>query len=212
MPVYDRSGACLIQADNNVRPDSNIEDFSRLKPSFEKMCEEQGWKERVRLRYPEVERINHVHTAANSSAIVDGSSAVLIGSEIFGQKFGLKPRARVVAAYSIGSEPTIMLTGPKPVTEITLKKAGMQISDIDIFEVNEAFASVPMFFMESFGVSHDDINVNGGAISLGHPFGATGAMLVGALVDEMERKDVEIGMVVICVGGGMGTACILQRI
>jgi len=211
VPVYDQLGELLLDVDNNVRPDSNIEKLAKLKPSFQKMCDTEGGRERVRLRYPEVEKIDHVHTAANSSAIVDGSAAVLLGSDKLGEQTGLRPRARIVAAASIGSEPTIMLTGPKSVTELILKKAGMQLSDIDLFEVNEAFASVPMFFMDSLGVDHDKVNVNGGAISLGHPFGATGAILIGTLLDELERRDLQTGMVVICVGGGMGTACIIQR-
>ena len=163
-------------------------------------------------RYPQVERIEHVHTAGNSSGIVDGAAAVLIGSEAKGRELGLAPRGRIVATALSGADPTIMLTGPMPATRKALAKAGLKIDDIDLFEVNEAFAAVPMRFMREMGVPHEKVNVNGGAIALGHPLGATGAMLVGTLLDELERRKLKRGLVTLCVGGGMGIATIVERV
>ena len=163
-------------------------------------------------RYPQVERIHHVHTAGNSSGIVDGAAAVLIGSEAKGREMGLVPRGRIVATALSGADPTIMLTGPMPATRKVLAKAGLTINDIDLFEVNEAFAAVPMRFMLEMGVPHEKVNVNGGAIALGHPLGATGAMLVGTLLDELERRQLKRGLVTLCVGGGMGIATIIERV
>ncbi|HTJ04769.1 MAG TPA: acetyl-CoA C-acyltransferase, partial [Caldimonas sp.] len=159
-----------------------------------------------------VERIEHVHTAGNSSGIVDGAAAVLVGSEAIGKSLGLTPRARVVATALSGADPTIMLTGPMPATRKVLAKAGLTIDDIDLFEVNEAFAAVPMRFMREFGVPHEKVNVNGGAIAMGHPLGATGAMLVGTLLDELERRNLKRGLVTLCVGGGMGIATVIERV
>ena len=163
-------------------------------------------------RYPQVERIEHVHTAGNSSGIVDGAAAVLIGSEAMGQSLGLTPRARVVATALSGADPTIMLTGPMPAARKALAKAGMTIDQIDLFEINEAFAAVPLRFMKELGVPHEKVNVNGGAIAMGHPLGATGAMLVGTLLDELERRNLKRGLVTLCVGGGMGIATIVERV
>ena len=163
-------------------------------------------------RYPQVERIEHVHTAGNSSGIVDGAAAVLIGSEAMGRTLGLVPRGRIVATALSGADPTIMLTGPMPATKKVLAKAGLTIDDIDLFEVNEAFAVVPMRFMKEFGVPHEKVNVNGGAIAMGHPLGATGAMLVGTLLDELERQNLKRGLITLCVGGGMGIATIVERV
>jgi acetyl-CoA C-acetyltransferase len=164
------------------------------------------------LKYPEIERIEHSHTAGNSSGIVDGAGAALIGSAEMGKKLGLKPRARIRACASIGTDPTLMLTGPTPSAQLALKKAGMQRSDIDLFELNEAFAAVVLLFMQEMGVPHDQINVNGGAIAMGHPIGATGVMILGTLLDEMERRDLGTGLVNLCVGAGMGTATIIERL
>jgi acetyl-CoA C-acetyltransferase len=163
-------------------------------------------------RYPEVERIAHVHTAGNSSGIVDGAAAVLVGSEAMGRSLGLAPRGRIVATALSGADPTIMLTGPMPATRKALAKAGLSVDDIDLFEVNEAFAAVPMRFMRELGVAHEKVNVNGGAIAMGHPLGATGAMLVGTLLDELERRKLKRGLVTLCVGGGMGIATIIERV
>jgi acetyl-CoA C-acetyltransferase len=164
------------------------------------------------MQYPEVERIDHVHHAGNSSGIVDGSAVTLLGNKEFGIKTGLKPRAKIKAFTIIGSEPTIMLTGPVPAVQKILKKNGMQANDIDLYEVNEAFAVVPMFFMDALGVSHDKVNVNGGAIALGHPLGATGAVILGTLLDELERRDKQTGLATLCIGGGMGIATIIERV
>jgi len=164
------------------------------------------------MKYPHLERINHIHHAGNSSGIVDGSAAVLIGNKEFGEAHGLKPRARIRATAKIGTDPTIMLTGPVPVTEKILKDRGMSISDIDLFEVNEAFASVVLRFMQAFDVDHAKVNVNGGSIAMGHPLGATGAMILGTLLDEMERRDAETGLATLCVGAGMGAATIIERV
>ena len=182
-----------------------------LKPSFVQFGA-LGFDAVAIQRYPEVEAINHVHHAGNSSGIVDGAAAILLGSKQAGKKAGLKPRARIRAFASIGSEPCIMLTGPVDVTKKVLKRAKMKISDIDLFELNEAFASVVLHYMRELNVSHDKLNVNGGAIAMGHPLGATGAMILGTLLDEMERRDVEVGLATLCIGGGMGTATIIERV
>jgi len=164
------------------------------------------------LKYPEVERINHVHHAGNSSGIVDGSAGILIGNKAMGEKYGLKPRARIRTMVSIGSEPTIMLTGPSSVTEKALKRAGMTVADIDLYELNEAFASVVLRYMQALNIPHDKLNVNGGAIAMGHPLGATGAMILGILLDELERTGKGTGLANLCVGAGMGTATIIERV
>jgi acetyl-CoA C-acetyltransferase len=211
-PVRDVLGEIVLERDEHVRADATVESLGALKPAFEIPGEQAGFDAIAQLRYPHVEAIRHVHTAGNSSGIVDGAAAVLIGSRRFGTRLGQKPRARVRAFTSIGSEPTIMLTGPAFVTEKLLKRARMSVADIELFEVNEAFASVVMRFMRHFGLSPDKVNVNGGAIAMGHPLGATGAMILGTVLDELERRDLSTALVTLCVGAGMGTATIIERV
>jgi acetyl-CoA C-acetyltransferase len=211
VPVKDVIGQVLLAEDEYPRPKTTLADLGALKPAFQSMGEDNGFDAVAQLRYPHVEAIRHVHTAGNSSGIVDGAAAVLIGNARIGKKLGLKPRARIRAFTSIGSEPTIMLTGPALATRKVLKRAGMSLSDIDLFEVNEAFAAVVMRFMADTGVSHDKINVNGGAIALGHPLGATGAMILGTVLDELERRGLGTALITLCVGAGMGTATIIER-
>jgi acetyl-CoA C-acetyltransferase len=212
VPVKDQIGLTLLDHDEHMRPDTSMQSLASLKASFEKLGDEAGFDAVVIQRYPEVERINHVHHAGNSSGIVDGAAAILIGSKEAGEKAGLKPRAKIRAFASIGSEPSIMLTGPEKVTRKVLARAGMKASDIDLYELNEAFASVVMLFMKLLDIPHDKLNVNGGAIAMGHPLGATGAMILGTLLDEMERRDVATGLATLCVGAGMGTATIIERV
>jgi len=212
IPVKDILGVTLLDRDETVRGSVTMESMAGLKPAFAEMGEKYGSNGVALLRYPQLERIEHRHHAGNSSGIVDGAAAVLIGSAAFGRKAGLKPRARIRSFASIGSEPTIMLTGPTPATERALKYARMSVADIDLFELNEAFAAVVLRFMEALSVPHDKINVNGGAIAMGHPLGATGAMILGTLLDEMERRDVGTGLATLCVGAGMGTATIIERV
>lgn len=212
VPVFDKFGELLLDHEEFVRPDTTKDGLSQLKPSFAFIGGEFGYDSVAMQRYPEVAEINHVHHAGNSSGIVDGAAAVLIGTQEMGARLGLKPRARIKSFASIGTEPTIMLTGPAPSTEKALKRAGMTTSDIDLYEVNEAFAAVVLRFAEVLDVPMDKINVNGGAIALGHPLGATGAMLLGTVLDELERRDLETGLVTLCVGAGMGTATILERV
>jgi acetyl-CoA C-acetyltransferase len=195
-----------------VRPATSVATLAALKPSFAEMGEQYGFDAVLRKRYPELEYIEHIHHAGNSSGIVDGAAAVLIGSREAGQRAGLKPRARIRAFASIGSEPSIMLTGPSYAAEKALRRAGMRVADIDLWELNEAFASVVLRFMEVLSVPHERINVNGGAIAMGHPLGATGAMILGTLLDEMERRGVATGLATLCVGAGMGTATIIERV
>ncbi|WP_266362541.1 acetyl-CoA C-acetyltransferase [Tellurirhabdus rosea] len=211
VPLKDEIGLPVLDRDEGVRPGTTAESLSKLKPSFEAMGG-FGLDALALLKYAGLDRINHVHHAGNSSQIVDGSAGVLIGSKEFGEKAGLKPRARIKAFAIIGSEPTIMLTGPIPATQKVLRKAGMTVSDIDLFEVNEAFAVVPLLFMDEMGVDHSQVNVNGGAIALGHPLGATGAIISATLLDELERSDKEIGLSTLCIGGGMGIATIFERL
>jgi acetyl-CoA C-acetyltransferase len=189
-----------------------MESLASLNPAFAMMGDQAGFDDVAILKYPEVEAINHVHTAGNSSGIVDGAAAVLIGSAEAGEQMGLKPRARIRSFASIGSEPTIMLTGPAPASQKALKLAGMSPSDIDLWELNEAFASVVLLYMKLLDIPHDRINVNGGAIAMGHPLGATGAIVFGTLLDEMERRDLSTGLVTLCIGAGMGTATIIERV
>lgn len=212
VPVKDMNGLPILDQDSYMRPSTTLDGLSKLRPAFE-MMGGMGFDFVAQQKYPQVEAINHVHTAGNSSGIVDGAALVLVGNEEQGQRFGLKPRARIRAAALVGTDPTIMLTGPAPATKKALKLAGMTIGDIDLMEVNEAFAAVVMRFMRDMGIdSPENINVNGGAIALGHPLGATGAMLLGTLIDEMERTDSETGLVTLCVGGGMGIATIVERV
>ena len=204
-------GGTQLDHDEHMRPDADMQSLAALNPSFAGLGA-MGFDDIIKQRYPELENINHVHHAGNSSGIVDGAAAVLFGSREMGETLGLKPRARIKSMASIGSEPGIMLTGPTAVTLKALKKAGMDVSDIDIYELNEAFASVPMLMMHLLNIPHDKMNVNGGAIAMGHPLGATGAMLLGTMVDELERADKETALVTLCVGAGMGTATIIERV
>ncbi|WP_308911305.1 acetyl-CoA C-acetyltransferase [Pseudokordiimonas caeni] len=211
VPVKDVIGMSVLAHDEFMRPETTMQSLGALKPSFAQMGE-IGFDNVALQRYPEVERINHVHHAGNSSGIVDGSAAVLVGSKDAGSKAGLKPRARIRAMASVGSEPTIMLTGPSFAAEKALKKAGMKASDIDLYELNEAFAAVVLRFMEALNVDHSIMNVNGGAIAMGHPLGATGAMILGTVLDELERTNKSTALVTLCIGAGMGTATIIERI
>jgi acetyl-CoA C-acetyltransferase len=212
LPIVDHVGEVVLDHDETVRGDASMESLGGLNPAFAMMGDQAGFDDVALLRYPQVEAINHVHTAGNSSGIVDGAAAVLVGSEEAGERMGLKPRARIRAFASIGSEPTIMLTGPAPASIKALERAGMDASDIELWELNEAFASVVLLYMELLNIPHDKINVNGGAIAMGHPLGATGAIVLGTLLDEMERRDLETGLVTLCIGAGMGTATIIERV
>ena len=212
MPVKDVNGLTILAKDEHMRPSTTMQTLAALQPSFVQVGEMGGFDAVAVQRYPEVETINHVHTPGNSSGIVDGAAAVLIGSKEAGKAAGLKPRARIKAFANVGSEPSIMLTGPIPVTEKVLKKAGMTVKDIDLYELNEAFASVVLRYMQALDISHDKINVNGGAIAMGHPLGATGAMIIGTVLDELERSNRETALVTLCIGVGMGTATIIERV
>ena len=211
VPVTDMLGQTILDEDEFIKPRTTVEALAGLKPSFEQLGA-MGFDAVAIGRYPQVERIVHVHHAGNSSGIVDGAAAVLVGNEAAIKTHGFKPRARIVATALSGADPTIMLTGPMPATRKALAKAGMTIDQIDLFEVNEAFAAVPMKFMQAFGVPHDKVNVNGGAIALGHPLGATGAMILGTLIDELHRRQLRYGLATLCVGGGMGIATIVERV
>ncbi|TWI37065.1 acetyl-CoA C-acetyltransferase [Paracoccus sulfuroxidans] len=213
VPVLDQNGLTILDRDEYMRPGTSLEDLGRLKASFQEMGEIMpGFDKVAMLKYPHLERINHIHHAGNSSGIVDGAAAVLIGNAEFGKAHGLKPRARIRATAKIGTDPTIMLTGPVPVTEKILKDSGMSISDIDLFEVNEAFASVVLRFMQAFQVDPGLVNVNGGSIAMGHPLGATGAIIIGTLLDELERQDKNVGLATLCIASGMGAATIIERV
>jgi acetyl-CoA C-acetyltransferase len=211
VPVEDALGDVILDNDEFIRPQTTLEGLAALKTSFDKMGE-MGYDAVAIQRYPQVERIRHVHTPGNSSGIVDGAAAVLIGTEEKGRQLGLTPRARIVSVALSGADPTIMLTGPMPAARKALAKAKMQIEQIDLFEVNEAFAVVPMKFMKELHVSDEIVNVNGGAIAMGHPLGATGAMILGTLIDELERRKLRYGLATLCVGGGMGIATIVERL
>ena len=211
VPVMDSVGDTILAEDEFIKPHSTMEGLGSLKVSFEDMGR-MGYDAVALTRYPQVERIRHVHTAGNSSGIVDGAAAVLIGSEDKGRALGLTPRGRVVATALSGADPTIMLTGPMPAARKALAKANMTIDQIDLFEVNEAFAVVPMKFMKEMGVPEEKVNVNGGSIAMGHPLGATGAMIIGTLLDELERRKLRYGLATLCVGGGMGIATIIERL
>jgi acetyl-CoA C-acetyltransferase len=212
MAVKDVNGLTILDKDEHMRPATTMQTLASLQPSFIQMGEMAGFDAVAIQRYPEIESINHVHHAGNSSGIVDGAAAVLIGNKAAGERAGLKPRARIKAFANIGSEPAIMLTGPVDVTEKVLRKAGMALSDIDLFELNEAFASVVLHYMQAFDIPHDKINVNGGAIAMGHPLGATGAMILGTVLDELERSGKSTALVTLCIGAGMGTATIIERV
>lgn len=211
VPVLDMHGRVILDKDDFIKPASSMEILGALKPSFALMGE-MGFDSIALNRYPQVEKINHVHTPGNSSGIVDGASAVLIGSEAIGKELGMKPRGRIVAIANVSTEPMIMLTGPAPAAMKALAKAGLTINDIDLFEINEAFASVVMRFMKDTGAQADKVNVNGGAIAFGHPLGATGGMLVGTVLDELERRGGRYGLCSLCIGAGMGIATIIERI
>ncbi|MDI3511908.1 MAG: acetyl-CoA C-acetyltransferase, partial [Betaproteobacteria bacterium] len=211
VPVRDAMGLPILEKDEFIKPNTTMEGLAGLKPAFEQLGA-MGFDAVALQRYPQVERIHHVHHAGNSSGIVDGAAAILIGSESAGKTHGFTPRARIVAAALSGADPTIMLTGPMPAARKALATAGMSIDQIDLFEVNEAFAAVPMKFMQEMGVPHEKVNVNGGAIALGHPLGATGAMILNTLVDELHRTGQRYGLATLCVGGGMGIATIVERI
>jgi acetyl-CoA C-acetyltransferase len=210
--VRDVNGLPLLAKDEHMRPTTTMQNLAQLNPSFVQMGEMAGFDAVAIQRYPEVEAINHVHTPGNSSGIVDGAAAVLIGNKEAGRAAGLKPRAKIRQFANIGSEPSIMLTGPIPVTEKVLRKAGMTKKDIDLWELNEAFASVVLRYMQALDISHDKINVNGGAIAMGHPLGATGAMILGTVLDELERRNLSTALVTLCIGVGMGTATIIERV
>ena len=211
--IRDRNGLPILAHDEYMRPQTDMQSLGSLSPAFQAMGEVMPGFDKVALmKYPHLEKINHIHHAGNSSGIVDGAAALLIGSKEFGEKHGLKPRARIRATAKIGTDPTIMLTGPVPVTEKILKDNGMSIGDIDLFEVNEAFASVVLRFMQAFDVDSDRVNVNGGSIAMGHPLGATGAIIIGTLLDEMERADKEVGLATLCIASGMGAATIIERV
>ena len=212
IPIKDQNGLVILDHDEHMRPSTDMQSLASLNPSFVMPGEMGGFNAVAIQRHPEVEAINHVHHAGNSSGIVDGAAAVLLGSQKAGQTMGLKPRARIRAFTNIGSEPAIMLTGPVDVTAKLLEKANMKISDIDLFELNEAFASVVLRYMQAFEIPHDKINVNGGAIAMGHPLGATGAMILGTVLDELERRDLNTALVTLCIGAGMGTATIIERV
>ncbi len=212
IPVKDIIGQTILDRDEHLRPDATMQSLASLSPAFVQLGAFAGFDAVAQQRYPQVEALNHVHHAGNSSGIVDGAAAVLLGSKEAGKANGLKPRARIRAFGSIGSEPCIMLTGPALVTEKVLKRAGMTPADIDLFELNEAFASVVLRFMRVLDIDHDKVNVNGGAIAMGHPLGATGAMILGTVLDELERRNLTTALVTLCVGAGMGTATIIERI
>jgi acetyl-CoA C-acetyltransferase len=212
IPVTDINGQVVLDHDEFVRPGTTPESLSGLKPSFAAIGEMGGFDAVALQKYHWVEKINHIHHPGNSSGIVDGAALVVIGSERAGREMGLTPRARVVATGVVGTEPTIMLTGPAPSARKALAKAGMTADQIDLYEVNEAFAAVVMKFMRDMDVPHEKVNVNGGAIALGHPLGATGAMILGTVVDELERRDQRFGLATLCVGGGMGVATIVERL
>ncbi|MBD9454897.1 acetyl-CoA C-acetyltransferase [Rhizobium sp. RHZ02] len=212
IPVKDQNGLVILAHDEHMRPGTDMQALAALNPSFQ-MPGEMGGFEAVAIQaHPEVERLNYVHHAGNSSGIVDGAAAVLLGSKAGGEGMGVKPRGRIKAFANIGSDPALMLTGPVDVTEKLLKRSGMSLADIDLFELNEAFAAVVLRYMQAFEIPHDKINVNGGAIAMGHPLGATGAMILGTVLDELERRDLNTALVTLCIGAGMGTATVIERV
>ena len=213
VPVVDQNGVVILDRDEYMRPGTSVDDLAKLKASFKDMGEVMpGFDKVAMLKYPHLSAINHIHHAGNSSGIVDGAAAVLIGNTEFGKAHGLKPRARIRATAKIGTDPTIMLTGPVPVTEKILRDSGMTIGDIDLFEVNEAFASVVLRFQQAFDVDPAKVNVNGGSIAMGHPLGATGAIIIGTLLDELERTGKSTGLATLCIASGMGAATIIERV
>jgi len=213
VPVTDQNGLTILDRDEYMRPGTDMQALGALNPAFQMMGEQMpGFDKVALLKYPHLEKIHHIHHAGNSSGIVDGAAAVLIGNKAFGEAHGLRPRARIKATAKIGTDPTIMLTGPVPATQKILQDNGMTIGDIDLFEVNEAFASVVLRFQQAFDVDPDLVNVNGGSIAMGHPLGATGAIIIGTLLDELERQDKECGLATLCIASGMGAATIIERV
>ncbi|WP_282076444.1 acetyl-CoA C-acetyltransferase [Epibacterium ulvae] len=213
VPVTDQNGLIILDRDEYMRPGTDMQALGALNPAFQMMGEQMpGFDKVALLKYPHLEKIHHIHHAGNSSGIVDGAAAVLIGNKAFGEAHGLRPRARIKATAKIGTDPTIMLTGPVPATQKILQDNGMTIGDIDLFEVNEAFASVVLRFQQAFDVDPDLVNVNGGSIAMGHPLGATGAIIIGTLLDELERQDKECGLATLCIASGMGAATIIERV
>tara|TARA_R110000772_G_scaffold59179_12_gene134035 strand:- start:593 stop:1807 length:1215 start_codon:yes stop_codon:yes gene_type:complete len=213
LPIKDVIGEIILDHDELMRPETDMQSLGALNPAFQMMGEHMpGFDDVAILKHPEIEKMNHVHHAGNSSGIVDGAAAILIGNEEAGTKYGLKPRARIISMAAIGSEPTIMLTGPEFAAQKALKRAGMETSDIDLWELNEAFAAVVLRFMDAMNVDHSVMNVNGGAIAMGHPLGATGAMILGTVLDELERSGKQTALATLCIGGGMGVATIIERV
>ncbi|MDR7173015.1 acetyl-CoA C-acetyltransferase [Nocardia kruczakiae] len=212
VPVLDRNGQTILDHDEHIRRGTTLESLGKIKPAFAALGTEAGFDAVALQKYHWVERIDHVHTGGNSSGIVDGAALVAIGNEAIGKELGLTPRARIVAGAVSGSDPTIMLTGPAPASRKALEVAGLSVDDIDLFEINEAFSSVALRFMKDLDIPHEKLNVNGGAIAMGHPLGATGAMLISTVVDELERRDQRRGLITLCVGGGMGIATIVERV
>jgi acetyl-CoA C-acetyltransferase len=212
VPVRDQNGLVILDHDEHMRPGTTVESLGKLKPAFEGLAAMAGFDDVALQKYHWLEKINHVHTGGNSSGIVDGAALVLIGSEKAGQAQNLTPRARIVATATSGAEPTIMLTGPTPATQKVLDRAGLTVDDIDLFELNEAFASVVLKFQKDLNIPDEKLNVNGGAIAMGHPLGATGAMIAGTMVDELERRGARRALVTLCIGGGMGVATIIERV
>jgi len=212
VPVVDSNGLVVLDHDEFIKPESTVEGLGRLRPSFAQVAEQGGFGNVALEKYHWIEKIDHVHHAGNSSGIVDGAAIVAVGNEQVGTDLGLTPRARIIATAVSGADPTIMLTGPAPASRKALAKAGLEVGDIDLFEINEAFAAVAMRFMRDLGISDEITNVNGGSIAMGHPLGATGAMILGTLIDELERRDLRRGLATLCVGGGMGIATIVERV
>ena len=213
IPIVDINGITVLEKDEHIRPETSMQSLGALNPSFKEMGQTIPGFDNIALqKYPELETIHHIHHAGNSSGIVDGSAAVLIGNKEFGQIANLKPRAKILATSKVGTDPTIMLTGPIPATEKVLKNAKMKISDVDIFEINEAFASVVLRFMQAFNVGHEKVNINGGAIAMGHPLGATGTMILGTALDELERSNKNVALISLCVASGMGSSTIIERV
>ena len=210
--IYDQNGDLMLNHDELVRKETTMQSLASLNPSFEKIGKDSGLNEVALMKYPENKKINHVHHAGNSSGIVDGAAAVLIGNKEIGNKLEIKPRAKIKAFSSVGTEPTIMLTGPEYASNKVFQRAKMSSNDIDLFEVNEAFAAVVLRYIDALAISDDKVNVNGGAIAMGHPLGATGSMLISTLLDELERRDLTTGLITLCVGAGMGTATIIERV
>ncbi len=213
VPICDINGIQILEKDEHIRPETSMQSLGALNPSFKELGETMPGFDNVAIqKYPELEKIHHIHHAGNSSGIVDGSAAVLIGNKKFGQITNLKPRAKILATSKVGTDPTIMLTGPIPATEKVLKNANMSVSDVDLFEINEAFASVVLRFMQAFNVEHEKVNINGGAIAMGHPLGATGTMILGTALDELERSNKNVALISLCVASGMGSSTIIERV